>query len=156
MFDDAASGHDSEMEGRFGAGQRATDCVLVLCYVLRVNSCRQALKRDLRARFELTDAIELLGDKVLILLEVSSEASRLTESLGFGEVVIGPSEFRLGALPLRDIAHGSDELRRTEFGRDVLKNDMDPLDGAVWHQEPMFEVHVRAFSRGAINRLAYE
>src|SRR5262245_22717926 len=78
VFDDAASSHDPEVKVCFGPGQRAADRALILRYILRVNNIGQALEGDLRTSVELADPIELLGHKVLVSLEVPSEASRLT------------------------------------------------------------------------------
>src|SRR6185503_4442726 len=110
MLDYAAGGENPEIEVRVSASQRPPNRALVQRDVLRVHDLAESLDGHPGSRFEVANPVELIRPVVLVSLEVRCEAARLAQSLGLGEMVVGPAKLCLGPLALGDICHRSNEF----------------------------------------------
>ena len=100
MLQDAAGGHDAEIEVGVGASHRTPDRALVQCDVLGVDDLPKLLNRDRRSGLEPADPVELIGPKVLVSREIGGEAAGLAKPLSLGEMIVGPPKLGLGPLSL--------------------------------------------------------
>ena len=111
----------------------------LLCFAIALNKAFRTIRPIFRQRGKIN--AEVTG--------------RLAESLGLGEMVVGPQELRLGPFPLGDICQRPHEFRFSGLP-DVLKDDVHVFDGFVRHGQSSFKVHVHPVARRAIDHLSHD
>src|SRR5262249_16463808 len=88
MLDDSGRRHNPKVEIWFGACQGSPDRTLVERNVFRMDNTPESLNRHERARFEVTNAVELVGPVVLVMLEIRRKTACLTETLRLSQMVV--------------------------------------------------------------------
>src|SRR5580704_14948077 len=72
-----------------------------------MNNILNHLHRDLGRRIEFENPEGLLGPIVVVCHQISDEAARFAESLGFGKTKVGFLDFRLSPFSIIDVGIGS-------------------------------------------------